>query len=184
MCSMDTITEHPVQGVVLVGHGGVPTNCPPHLVRRLKQLESQRRASGSVITQEEQTLNHQIRQWPRTPATDPYQAGLEALGQQLKPLLKIPLFALAYNEFCAPTLEEAVANLVTQGATDLTVISSMITPGGSHSEIEIPETLDQLRLRHPDIVIRYAWPFELSEVARLLASQVRHAQQRTTESSS
>ena len=97
------------------------------------------------MTAEERELDTQIRAWPRTPASDPYQAGLEALGTHLKPMLNNSLFTLAYNEFCAPTLEDAAAHLITQGANDLTVISSMLTPGGSHSEIEIPETLDRLR---------------------------------------
>ena len=34
------------RATVLVGHGGVPKDCPHELVRKLKQLEAQRRASG------------------------------------------------------------------------------------------------------------------------------------------
>jgi sirohydrochlorin cobaltochelatase len=49
----------------------------------------------------------------------------------------------------------------------------MITPGGSHSEVEIPEILDDLRPRHPGIELRYAWPFDLQLVANTLAEQVR-----------
>jgi sirohydrochlorin cobaltochelatase len=48
----------------------------------------------------------------------------------------------------------------------------MFTPGGAHSEIEIPEILQQLRKQYPDIVLRYAWPFDLSMVAKLLQEQV------------
>ena len=31
------------RGVVLVGHGGIPRDCPQELVTRLKRLEAQRR---------------------------------------------------------------------------------------------------------------------------------------------
>jgi sirohydrochlorin cobaltochelatase len=72
------------------------------------------------------------------------------------------LFAIAFNEFCAPTLEEAVEGLIRQGATHITVITTMFTPGGSHSEIETPETLSRLRAVHPDVELRYAWPFDCS----------------------
>ncbi|MDH4082915.1 MAG: hypothetical protein OEV99_13885 [Nitrospira sp.] len=41
-------------------------------------------------------------------------------------------FAIAYNEFCAPTLEESVESLIKQGATSITVTTTMFTPGGSH----------------------------------------------------
>ncbi len=170
-----TSSKQTSHGVILVGHGGVPTDCPSHLVRKLKQLEAQRRASGQEMTAEERELDTQIRQWPRTPKTDPYRAGLESLGTHLKPLLSDALFALAYNEFCAPTLEDAAADLIGQGALEIVVISSMLTPGGSHSEIEIPETLDHLRTQFPQVVIRYAWPFDLPQVAQLLVAHVKAA---------
>ena len=83
---------------------------------------------------------------------------------------------LAYNEFCAPTLEEAVAEVIVAGAMEITVMSTMFTPGGSHSEIEIPETLAQLRGQHPDIVLRYAWPFDLNLVADMLVNHLNHQQ--------
>jgi sirohydrochlorin cobaltochelatase len=49
----------------------------------------------------------------------------------------------------------------------------MFTPGGSHSEVEIPEILEQLRNQYPNIVLRYAWPFDLQLVANTLAEQVK-----------
>jgi sirohydrochlorin cobaltochelatase len=81
--------------------------------------------------------------------------------------------ALAYNEFCAPTLEESVEELIKKGATHITVTTTMFTPGGAHSEVEIPEILDSLRPRHPEIELRYAWPFDLRVIAKILAEQVR-----------
>ena len=48
----------------------------------------------------------------------------------------------------------------------------MFTPDGSHSEVEIPEILEQLRKQYPDIVLHYAWPFDLLMVVKLLQEQV------------
>jgi sirohydrochlorin cobaltochelatase len=48
----------------------------------------------------------------------------------------------------------------------------MLTPGGSHSEVEIPEILDHLRPQYPEVELRYAWPFDLKLVANTLAEQV------------
>jgi sirohydrochlorin cobaltochelatase len=47
----------------------------------------------------------------------------------------------------------------------------MFTPGGSHSEIEIPEIIEQLKKEYPGVRLRYAWPFDLSVVAKLLHEQ-------------
>lgn len=159
------------RGIVLVGHGGIPKDCPQELVTRLKRLEAQRRAAEQSMSAEERELDTRIRRWPRTAATDPYQSGLEAVAAQLKSHLDGALFAVAYNEFCAPTLEESVEELIKQGATSVTVLTTMFTPGGSHSEIEIPEIIEQLKREYPDVQLRYAWPFDLSVVAKLLHDQ-------------
>lgn len=161
------------RGVILVGHGGIPKGCPPEFVTKLKRLEAQRRAAQLPPSPEEIELDTKVRQWPRTPETDPYKSGLEAVGAMLRPHLNGDLFALAYNEFCAPTLEEAVEDLVKQGATSITVLTTMFTPGGSHSEIEIPEILDQLRPKYPAAELRYAWPFDLQLIAKTLNEQLK-----------
>ena len=162
-------------GVVLVGHGAVPTDCPRELVTRLKALEGARRATGGAPGAEERALDDRIRRWPRTPATDPYRAGLEALAGRLGPLLGAAHLVVAYNEFCAPTIDEAVATLAAAGACRVVVVPSMLTPGGVHSEVEIPEALARLRAAHPDLALRYAWPFDLDQVAHLLAAHVARA---------
>ncbi len=162
----------PAQGIILVGHGGVPKDYPQELVTKLKRLEAQRRASGAPATSEEIELDQRIRRWPRTAQTDPYQTGLESLAARLRPFLNGVPLALAYNEFCAPTLDEAVTELAAAGIRDITVVSSMLTPGGSHSEREIPETLERLRAQYPQITLRYAWPFDLTLVGSMLAEHL------------
>ena len=162
--------------MVLVGHGGIPKDYPRELVAKLRGLEAKRRGGGGPPTPEEIELDTKLRRWPRTPQTDPYQAGLEALAARLKTSLNGNLFAIAYNEFCAPTVEEAVESLIAAGATAITIVPSMLTPGGSHSELEIPETLEKLRVKHPGIELRYAWPFDLGQVAAMLAAQLTRFQ--------
>lgn len=162
------------RAIVLVGHGGVPKDCPHELVRRLKQLEAPRRAAGKPMSPEEKELDQKIRRWPRTPQNDPYKGGLEALAGQLRPLLNGDQLAIAYNEFCAPTLEEAVEGLIKEGTTDITVVPSMFTAGGSHAEIEIPDEVAALKQAHPSVTIRYAWPFDKALVAGMIA---RHLDQ-------
>lgn len=161
------------RGVVLVGHGGIPKDCPQELVTKLKRLEAQRRAAKLPPTAEEMELDAKIRRWPRTAETDPYCSGLEAVAAALRPQLDGALFAVAYNEFCTPTLEEAVEELIRQGVTQIVVTTTMFTPGGSHSEVEIPEILDHLRPLYPGVELRYAWPFDLQKVAGTLAEQIR-----------
>ena len=159
--------------VVLVGHGGVPRDFPRAELQRLKALEGARRARGAEPSDEERALERKIRTWSRTRATDPYQAGLEAVAATLRAKLGAARVVVAYNEFCAPSLDDAVAELVSNGIRRITVVPSMLTPGGVHSEMEIPDTLAALRTRFPGIELRYAWPFDADAVAELLALQIR-----------
>jgi sirohydrochlorin cobaltochelatase len=162
-----------VDAVVLVGHGGVPTDFPRKDLARLKALESRRRAEGGAMTDEERELDAAIRSWPRTAETDPYKAGFERLAASLAAELGETRLYLAYNEFCAPALEQAVARAIADGARAVTVVPSMLTPGGVHAEIEIPEVIAALREVHAGVEIAYAWPFALEHVARFFADHVR-----------
>ena len=160
------------KGVVLVGHGGIPKDYPGEDVTKLKRLEAQRRAMGKPMGAEELELDTKIRTWPRTPESDPYKAGLEALAAEMQPMVNGALFSVAYNEFCGPTLEQAVEDLIKQGATSITVVSTMFTPGGSHSEYEIPEEMEELRKHHPNVTLTYAWPYNLNKVSHMLMEHI------------
>jgi sirohydrochlorin cobaltochelatase len=90
-------------------------------------------------------------------------------------MLPSPLLAVGYNEFCRPTIAEAIDSVIRQGATRILVMPSMLTPGGIHSERDIPRTLEALRADRPGVTIEYLWPFDVERVAALLASHVRQA---------
>ena len=159
--------------LILVGHGAVAKDCPRDLVRQLKALEGRRHLTGEPPTPEEIDLETRIRRWPRTPANDPYAAGCEQLLRALRPLLPEMALKLAYLEFSAPTLEEVVAELRQDGVTEALVAPSMMTPGGVHSEVDIPQIIEQLQKTYPEMTLRYAWPFDLTHIAQLLAGHVR-----------
>lgn len=164
---------HEHEAVILVGHGGIPADCPGELVSELKRLEGMRRARGLVeMSPREAELDKQIRDWPRTPESDPYGAGLEQIATRLRPRVAPRKLVVAYNEFCAPSLEDAIADLVAHGVRRIVLTTTMFTPGGSHSEQEIPEIVEHQSKLYPDVEIRYAWPFDLERAADFLADQI------------
>lgn len=161
------------EAVILVGHGGVPSDCPSDLVSELKRLEAQRRARGlAEMSPREAEVDRQVRQWPRTDETDPYQAGLRSLATRLERRVSPRRLVTAYNEFCAPSVEDAIDSLVAEGTRRITLVTTMFTPGGSHSERELPEIVEIAQRKYPTVEIRYAWPFDLESAAAFLADQV------------
>lgn len=121
---------------------------------------------------EERELDAKVRHWPRTSETDPYASGVEALAEAVRIAAPGVEVVVAYNEFCAPSLEDAVVGLHALGCREIEVVPTMLTKGGVHSEVEIPETLDELRVRYPGTTFRYAWPFDATAVAALLVRTI------------
>ena len=173
---MRPATRAPKTAVVLIGHGAPATDCPPQLIGELMALEwrgSQPTDGHHPLQGRATELDAKIRDWPRHEGNDPYKTGLERLAATLRPLLPTELFAIGYNEFCRPTIAEAIDGVIRQGAARVVVLPTMLTPGGVHSERDIPRALDDVRRSHPGVAIEYLWPFDLASVAELLASHVQ-----------
>ena len=153
------------RGIILVGHGGLPSDIPSEVVEKFMRLHKARVKSGGEVTSQEVDLDNTIRRWERTPESDPYKSGLETLASHMEQFLKDDVVKTAYNEFCYPTIEEAVEELSKENV-------SMITRGGSHSEREIPEELEDLKQKFQDIDIQYAWPFDMDAFALFLTAHI------------
>ena len=161
------------KAVILVGHGGLPSDIPSEVVEKIMRVHKGRIKSGGPITQQEIELDTTIRKWERTPQNDPYKTGLESLASHMEPMLEGYILKTAYNEFCYPGIEDAVDELSKESVTKIVLVTTMITRGGSHSENEIPEELQALSLKHPNIEIQYAWPFSMDAFALFLTDHIK-----------
>jgi sirohydrochlorin cobaltochelatase len=164
------------QAVILVGHGGLPKDIPPKIVESFMRVHKQRVRLGSTITSEEEELDSTIRNWERTPASDPYKSGLEKLASHMEPQLDGYILKTAYNEFCYPSIQTAVEELSKESISKIILVTTMITRGGSHSEVEIPEELEELSAKYPNIDFQYAWPFEMESFASFLTDHIKNFQ--------
>ena len=165
--------ENTKKAVLLVGHGGLPSDIPSEIVEKFMRAHKTRIKAGGPITEQEVELDTTIRKWQRTPESDPYKSGLESLASHMEPMLKGYELKTAYNEFCYPAIEDAVDELVKENVSEIVIVTTMITRGGSHSENEIPEELQTLRLKHPNIEIQYAWPFSMDAFALFLTDHIK-----------
>ena len=118
-------------------------------------------------------LDSKIRNWPRNHGNDPYKVGLEKIASALRRYLPNVEVSIGYNEFCSPSIPEVMEQVIQRGATRILVAPSMLTPGGVHSEVDIPRSLERIRKNHPEVEIAYLWPFDDDQVAKLLSSQIQ-----------
>lgn len=168
--------------VLLVGHG-IPANDYPkdrlreffqmsvkHHTGQENKLEHGHSHDNDDLRYEQ--LEREIRAWPRTLENDPYKYGTEAIAEHLRRQTSRQVW-VAYNEFCDPTVEQMVDKAVAQGAKRIVAVSTMLVPGGGHSESDIPKSLAAARKQHPDVEIIYAWPYDVEQVAALLTDTIR-----------
>jgi sirohydrochlorin cobaltochelatase len=160
--------------VVLAAHGAPATDCPRSKIGMLMALESMQgltRRFGFLRARRE-ALDHDVRTWKRTADNDLYKNGVEALAGRISAQTGYEVIA-AYNEFCAPTIGDAIDEAVARGAAQVIVATTMTTRGGEHSEVEIRDIVNEAQQRHPGVRICYAWPFDPDRVAQLFADEIK-----------
>ncbi len=160
--------------IVLVMHGASPVDFPRqeaaeffNLRARLKHVHGPERAA---LLRRHDELDAKMRAWPRTPQNDPFFAGSQELAGHLRHATGAEVI-VGFNEFCGPSLDEALDSAARR-AESVVVITPMVTRGGEHSEVDIPEAVRRAQDRHPGVRFRYVWPFDPAAIARFLASQI------------
>ncbi len=172
--------------ILLVGHGIPAKDFPKDKLREFFQLGTEHHSHGRG--HEDQAcddghehdkgalryaeLERQIRAWPRTRENDPYKYGTESIAEHLRNQTGGPVW-VAYNEFCDPTIGLMIDKAVANGAKRIVAVSTMLVPGGGHSESDIPRCLEEARKEHPGVEITYAWPYDVEKIATLLSAQIQ-----------
>ncbi len=165
--------------IVLAMHGAPPKDFPPQEVIELFSLHARLEHVDARLPQEQvrqwqqrfAELDAKIRGWPRTPENDPFFSASQELARHLASEIGRAVIA-GFNEFCAPTIDQALQQAAASSER-VVVITPMMTPGGEHSEQDIPAAIQRARDQFPQVEFVYAWPFELQETARFLASQIQ-----------
>jgi sirohydrochlorin ferrochelatase len=160
--------SRPGTAVVLVAHGDVPQD----FVRKnrgVMQDAEQHAAKWSEM----------VKEWPRTEQNDPnYADTLVLLAMLRETFWPLPL-EIGYLEFARPSVDEAFDKLVAAG------VKRIVLAGGtgffdrsSHTLIDIPEAIERLKKRRPDVEIIYAYPdvdLVKNELARAVAFNIEQA---------
>jgi sirohydrochlorin cobaltochelatase len=159
------------QVIVLAMHGAVPLDFPRQELLAYFELSFKAAHLSSSLSPEEKErllqLENKIKRWPRTEANDPFYAGSEKLRRALENLSGQEVI-LGFNEFCSPSVEEALEIACSRQPERVLVLTPMLTQGGEHAARDIPAAIHRVQVNHPEIKIVYAWPLEPEEVAKFL----------------
>ncbi len=162
--------------VVLVMHGVPPRDFPRGETMELfglhHRLVHASESERAALKKRHHQLEEKMRNWPRTPDNDPFYAASIEMAQRLEEILGERVL-VGFNEFCAPTVEEAIGEAASQSPDKIIVTTPMMTRGGEHSEKDIPEAIMRAQKLYPDVEIVYAWPYDISDVTGFLAGHIK-----------
>lgn len=167
--------------IVLAMHGMPPSDFPRKDLGDWKTLHSQLTGNipnKEVIQQRYDELDRKVRQWPRTRENDLYFFASQDIAESLRKASGREVF-VGFNEFCAPSLDEAL-DQACASSRSVTVITPMMTRGGSHSELDIPQAIEKAKQRNPGAAFHYVWPFQVSAIVQFLNESILDAEKAVT----
>jgi sirohydrochlorin cobaltochelatase len=162
--------------IVLAMHGAPPMDFPKEeLTEFFKlhiQMEQMPHEMQEGLRPRYDELEEKVRTWPRTNENDPFYAGANEMALNLQKISNYNV-SIGYNEFCYPTLEEAILKAGEHRPDKIIIITPMMTKGGEHAGYDIPKAIEKAKTLVPEVPIIYAWPFDSKDVAEFLFTQVK-----------
>jgi len=149
--------------LLLVGHGGPATDFPT--------LTEYFRLHGRN-SDEARAIENEMMHWPRNERNDSYWAGFMKIVRELERSGGFHSVRYAFNEMCAPTVEEALEVSKGDRPDTIVVTSIMMTSGGVHSEKDIPLSIQNFRDQNPEIPVIYAWPYAEADIVKFLNGHI------------
>jgi len=162
--------------ILLAMHGIPPNDYPKKDLADFFKLYSIVESSGHALNVETKNqydeLHTKIRKWPRNNQNDPFYVTSQELATKLSNISGYEVI-VGYNEFCSPSLDEALQSAITKKAEKIVVTTTMMTGGGDHSEKDIPQKIKEFTRLNPNIKIIYAWPYEKDDIVDSLHKNLR-----------
>jgi sirohydrochlorin cobaltochelatase len=161
--------------IVLAMHGMPPADFPGDQLAEFFKLQSiiEAGTGGEPKSMQDRYafLDRKIRNWPRNEQNDPFHTASRDLASHLSRESGCEV-VVGYNEFCAPTIDEALRSAAGKKANKIVVVTPMMTRGGKHAEKDIPAAVEKFHRLHPETQVIYAWPFDTAEVVKFLSDHI------------
>lgn len=169
------VNNHKI-AIVLAMHGSPPKDFPKKELAEFfdlhQRLEFMPQSLDDTSKQRCFELDEKMKSWPRTKYNDPFFSSSYELAAYINKTTGFEV-CVGFNEFCNPTIRDALEDAVKINPHKIIVITTMMTPGGEHAEIDIPMIIADVQKQYPTIPIKYAWPFKFEDVTEFLHAQIK-----------
>jgi sirohydrochlorin cobaltochelatase len=161
--------------IVLAMHGSPPLDFPgeemaffygTHL-----HIEHDPNSVDDKTKKRAEAIEEKMKNWSRTAENDPYYTAGMKIGKNIEETTGIETF-VGFNEFCNPTIQDALLEALKSNPDKIFVTTTMMTPGGEHQEKDIPEAINEITEKYPDKEIIYVWPYDITEVAKFIGDHI------------
>jgi sirohydrochlorin cobaltochelatase len=161
--------------IVLAMHGIPPNDFPKNELAEFFKLHSMVENIHVPMNQDVKSkysiLDEKIRNWPRNEQNDPFHSASYKLAERLSEISGYEVI-VGYNEFCSPSIDEALQSAANKNPNKVIVVTPMMTRGGDHSEKDIPTRIAGFKELNPQIEVVYAWPFNTDKIASFLNDHI------------
>jgi len=153
------------EGIVIIQHGDFP-----------QYFKDKHQKMFDFIKGMIEDVSHKTREIERS-SDDCYLMDMKKIKDSLKRIGGYHYLEIGNMEFSRPTIEEAVGKLENQGVKKIVFVN---TPGimmrSSHSMIDIPQILSEIKNTHPNLVMIYTPPgVNFDEMADIFVKRIDHA---------
>lgn len=145
---VDCVKKYGDIGVILIAHGDVPHDFI--------------RANKGIMKDSEEHVekwSEMVRNWPRNEDNDPLLYDTMKLVKMIKERGGFDNLEVGNLEFASPSVKEAYEKVISRGAQKVIFLGGTgFFDRSSHTLIDIPETIEKLKMIRPDIELTYVYP--------------------------
>ncbi|MEO0271272.1 MAG: CbiX/SirB N-terminal domain-containing protein [candidate division WOR-3 bacterium] len=160
--------------IIFVGHGSVPYDFPQEKLKKYFFLRS-KKMKGELNKEEKKeflNLERELHYFERNAENDPHYFFHKKLKDEIEKELNIKCY-FAFNEFCAPNLEEVIEEIVkNENNSEIFIVPTMFT-GGHHTDEEIKEEIEKIKEKFKNLRIKYLYPFNFEYIKELFEKHIK-----------
>ena len=163
--------------IVLAMHGAPPNDFPRAEMGEFHALHARLEhgdpSMSDAMKARAEMLDRKMRGWSRTAENDPFWAASQEIARHLSADRRESRGGGVQRVLRPGPRRRRSPSAAAGRPGSVQVITTMLTRGGGHAEVDIPAAIARAQAAFPDVPFVYAWPHDMRDVARFLADRLQ-----------